>query len=48
MCAADTMISILNGDKNIANSIVTTRTAVVTTEASSSAVGVEGQRAQPK
>jgi hypothetical protein len=39
MCAADTMISILNGDKNIANGIVTTRTAVVTTEASSSAVG---------
>ena len=39
MCAADTMISILNGDQNFANSIVTTRTAVVTTEASSSAVG---------
>ena len=41
MCAADhTMIAILNGDKNIANSIVTTtRTAVVTTEASSSTVG---------
>ena len=40
MCVADTMISILNGDQNFANSIVTTRTAVVTTEASSSAVGV--------
>ena len=39
MCVADTMISILNGDQNFANSIVTTRTAVVTTEASSSAVG---------
>ena len=40
MCAADhAMIAILNGDKYIANSIVTTRTAVVTTEASSSTVG---------
>ena len=40
MCAADhAMIAILNGDKYIANSIVTTRTAVVTTEASSSTFG---------
>ena len=39
MCVADTMISILNGDQNFANSIVTTRTAVVTTEASSSTFG---------
>ena len=46
-CAADTMMSILNGDKNMANSMIVTTSTVVTTEATSSAVGLEGQWEQP-